>query len=362
MSALSPQRLDGAVALAAPAALVLLVALIGNTTEAGTREDVIAALVAVSIVVALHVFVGNSGVISFGHISFVALGAFAAGLMTIPAAIKPTLLPELFPFLAEHDMGNVPSLALAAALGGLFALLTGLPLMRLSGIAAGIATFAVLEITHNVLRFWEKIGPGAKTLSLVPETTDLAQATIGALIAIAVAFAYGRSRAGRTLRATREDGPAAQAVGVNIHRQRLLAFTISGALAGFAGGLLVHQLGSITTEQVYLDLTFLTLAMLIIGGAASLFGAVLGALLISFFDSFLLDAESGADVVGVELTLPNGSSTVILGVLMALVLILRPRGITKGKEVSLPRLRRREDSGLTFDQMSGTVPRRFDER
>ena len=362
MSALPRQGIDGAIALAAPVVLVLLVALVGSTTEAGTREDVIAALVAVTIVVALHVFIGNSGVISFGHISFVALGAFAAGLMTIPADIKPTLLPELFPFLADNDMGNVPSLALAAALGALFAFLAGLPLMRLSGIAAGIATFAVLEVTHNVLRFWEKIGPGAKTLSLVPETTDLTQATIGALIAIAVAFAYGRSRAGRTLRASREDGPAAQAVGVNIHRQRLLAFTISGALAGFAGGLLVHQLGSITTEQVYLDLTFLTLAMLIIGGAASLFGAVLGALLISFFDSFLLDAEGGTDLVGIELTLPNGSSTVILGVLMALVLILRPRGITKGKEVSLPRRRRRGDPNLTFDQMSGTVTTRADER
>jgi branched-chain amino acid transport system permease protein len=334
------RRPDGAVAFAAPAGLVLLVGLLGAATEAGTREDVIAALVAVTIVIALHVFIGNSGVISFGHISFVALGAFAAGLMTIPAAIKPTLLPELFPFLAENDMGNVPSLALAAALGGLFAFLAGLPLMRLSGIAAGIATFAVLEVTHNVLRFWEKIGPGAKTLSLVPETTDLTQATVGALIAVTVAFVYGRSRPGRVLRATREDGPAAQAVGVNIHRQRLLAFTISGALAGFAGGLLVHQLGSITTEQVYLDLTFLTLAMLVIGGAASLFGAVLGAILVSFLDSFLLDAENGTDLLGAELTLPNGSSTVILGVLMALVLILRPSGITGGKEASLRRLRR----------------------
>jgi hypothetical protein len=67
-------------------------------------------------------------------------------------------------------------------------------------------------------------------------------------------------------------------------------------------------------------------------------------------------------VVGVELTLPNGSSTVILGVLMALVLILRPRGITKGKEFSLPWLRRGGGSNLTFDQISGTVTRRADER
>ena len=63
---------------------------------------------------------------------------------------------------------------LATVVGGVFAFLVGLPLMRLSGLAAGIATFAVLEITHNLLREWTKIGPGATTLSLVPETTGLA--------------------------------------------------------------------------------------------------------------------------------------------------------------------------------------------
>ena len=68
------------------------------------------------------------------------------------------------------------------------------------------------------------------------------------------------------LRASREDAAAAQAVGVNVHRQRLWAFTLSGALAGFAGGLYVHMLGSITADQVYLELTFLTLAMLVVGG------------------------------------------------------------------------------------------------
>lgn len=330
---------DGAGEFLVPACLIVLVGVVGGFMAPGTEEDFITALVAVTIVIALHVFVGNSGVLSFGHISFVAIGAFAAGLMTIPATVKPTLMPELFPFLAEHDMGNIPSLVLAAALGGAFAALVGIPLMRLSGLAAGIATLAVLEITHNVLRFWEKIGPGAKTLSLVPETTDLFQATVGALIAAAAAILFRRSPPGRKLRASREDPPAAQAVGINIHRQRLLAFTISGALAGFAGGLLVHQLGSITTEQVYLDLTFLTLAMLVIGGASSLWGAVVGALLVSFLDSFLLNAEDGTNVLVADLTLPNGSSIVILGVLLALVLILRPGGITGGKEASLPFLR-----------------------
>ena len=110
-----------------------------------------------------------------------------------------------------------------------------------------------------------------------------------------------------------------------MHRQRLYAFVISGALAGFAGGLLVHELGSITTQQVYLDLTFLTLAMLVVGGVASLWGAVVGALLVSGLDSFLNDAEQGVHV-GFDLTLPDGTRLVAIGALMAIVLILRPSG------------------------------------
>ena len=159
---------------------------------------------------------------------------------------------------------------------------------------------------------------------------------VGALIAIAAAFAYQRSRFGRQLRATREDPQAAQAGGIDVHRQRLYAFVISGALAGFAGGLLVHELGSITTEQVYLDLTFLTLAMLVVGGVASLWGAVVGALLVSGLDSFLNDAEQGVHI-GFRLTLPDGTRLVAIGALMALVLILRPSGITGGREVTLRR-------------------------
>ena len=174
---------------------------------------------------------------------------------------------------------------------------------------------------------------------------------------------------------------------MHVHRQRLWAFTLSGALAGFAGALLVHQLGSITTEEVYLELTFITLAMLVvggmtslwgavigalagfagglyvhmlgsittdvvyleltfitlamlvIGGATSLWGAVIGALAVSALDSFLSQAEEGVNV-GFTFDLPQGTRLVILGTVMATMLILRPSGITGGREFSLPRVRR----------------------
>jgi branched-chain amino acid transport system permease protein len=332
------RRLDDLVALLGPVVLVIVVG-IGSTLVSRSNEiHFLNALVSVAVVVAIYVFVGSSGVLSFGQISFVAVGAFAAGVLTVPLESKTGVLPDLFPILRDHTIGNAASLALAALVGGVFAFLVGMPLMRLSGLAAGIATFAVLEITHNLLREWTKIGPGATTLSLVPETTGPLQATVGALLVIAVAFAYQLSPLGRKARATREDPAAAQAVGVSVHRQRLWAFTLSGALCGFAGGLLVHMLGSITTEQVYLELTFITLAMLVVGGLTSLLGAVVGALAVSGLDAVLGNAEDGISV-GFEVDLPEGSRLVILGALMALMLILRPSGITGGRELRLPRRR-----------------------
>lgn len=339
------RRVDRLLQPVGPVALVLAVGVLASLVSSAQEIYFLNALVSVAIVVAIYVFVGNSGVLSFGQIAFVAVGAFAAGVMSAPVESKLGVLEEAFPLLRDNSIGNVPSLLLAAAAGGVFAFVVGIPLMRLSGLAAGIATFAVLEITQNILREWTKIGPGATTLSSVPETTGPLQATVGALIAIAVAFVYQWSRAGRMLRASREDPFAAEGVGINIHVQRLVAFTISGALAGFAGGLLVHLLGSIETRQVYLDLTFLSLSMLVIGGITSLWGAVVGALAVSALDSFLAEAEEAVDVVGVTVDLPQGSRLVILGTLMAAMLILRPSGITGGREFSLGPLGRRARAG-----------------
>jgi branched-chain amino acid transport system permease protein len=325
------RRLDE---LAAPAALVVAAALVGTLVSTSTASYFTDALVKVAIVVALYVFIGNSGVLSFGHVAFVALGAWTAGVLSVPRSEKPAIMPNLAHWLAHREVGNLSSLLLAAVVGAVAAFVVGIPLMRLSGLAAGIATFAVLEITHNLLRYQEKVGPGLNTFSSVPETTGLRQAALGALVAVVAAFLYARSRYGRLLRATREDDAAARAVGASVYRQRLVAFTVSGALAGLAGGLYVHLL-PLNTESVYLDLTFITLAMLVIGGATSLFGAVVGALAVSALDSWLAVAENGTSVFGAHLDLPAGTRVVVVGVLMAVVLILKPSGLTGGRELRL---------------------------
>jgi branched-chain amino acid transport system permease protein len=320
--------------------LLVVVALIGSGTTAATQQNFITALISATIVYGLYVFVGNSGVISFGQISFVAIGAFSAGLFTIPTQPKHFVLVGLWSFIADHTVSNFASYLIAAGLGALFALIVGLPLMRLSGIAAGIATFAILEITYNLFLQWTKIGPGPTTLSLVPTSVGVWQALIGAVVAAIVAFLYQSSRRGRLLRASREDPAASQAIGVNVTRERWLAFTLSGGLCGLGGALLVHQLGSITVDQVYLELTFLTLAMLVIGGSGSLWGATVGALGISLLESWLSAAENTVHVVFFSVTLPNGASDLILGIIMAAMLLFRPQGVTGGAEFSLAFVRR----------------------
>ncbi|HEY5872743.1 MAG TPA: hypothetical protein VIT46_05850, partial [Gaiellaceae bacterium] len=126
-----------AVQLLAPAALVVSAGILGTFVSQATQIYFVTTLISVATVVAIYVFVGNSGVLSFGHISFFAVGVWAAGVLSIPEAEKPATMPYLFDFLSSTTVGNVPSLLIAAAVGGAFALLVGLPLMRLSGLAAG---------------------------------------------------------------------------------------------------------------------------------------------------------------------------------------------------------------------------------
>jgi len=315
-----------------PLLLITIVGVLSRGLSLALQGDAINILVTTTIVIGLYVFVGNSGVMSFGQVSFVAIGAFAAGILTSPVAIRHSTMPDLFSILGGTQISNLESLLLSAGLGAGFAFLAGIALMRLHGLPAGIATFAVLEITYNVLGFWDKVGPGATTLALVPVTTGLLQGTIGCAVAAIAAFGYQHSRSCRQLRATRENLAAAKGMGISVLRHRVIAFTLSGAICGFAGALLVHELGSIDVSEVYLDLTFLTLALLVIGGVGSLWGATVGGVVLGVVDAVLSNAETGISLGSLHMSLPEGSSTVIFGALMVTVLILAPKGISRGRE------------------------------
>ena len=121
---------------------------------------------------------------------------------------------------------------------------------------------------------------------------------------------------------------------------RWIAFTLSAFLSGVSGTLLAHFLGTVCVETYYLDLTFLLIAMLVIGGAGSLTGAVVGALAISLLSEALREAEAGFVISGTRFAAPAGIGDSVLALLMLIIILYRPKGIAGGREISFP-LRRR---------------------
>ncbi|MBC9937099.1 MULTISPECIES: branched-chain amino acid ABC transporter permease [unclassified Leucobacter] len=332
-----PESLAHLWTLAVPLGVVWLVAIIASAASKSASIDLGYALANLIIVVAMWTFIGNSGVLSFGHIAFVAVGAWTLALLTINPAMKHSLMPDLFPFLAEASANPFVALLLAAAVGGVVALVSGLALMRLHGLEAGIATFALLMLVVQILTYWKQIGPkSGQSMAGLPHSFDLQTILFIALGVIVLAWLYGRSRSARMLRASRDNVQAAPASGINITLHRLIAFTVSGALAGIGGAVWVQMNGLAQASQFSLDFTFTTIAMLVVGGMLSLWGAVVGTLLISALNHVLGIFEKGAQFGDVIVSIPSGSRLIVLGAVMVLILIFRPSGLTGGREAMWP--------------------------
>jgi branched-chain amino acid transport system permease protein len=324
-----------------PALLVLVAAAAEIAWAAGdsvTRGVVVVAMINLTLVIGLYVFVGTSGVFSFGSVGFASIGAYTAALLVIPPDQKSILQPDLPGFIAHSHFSSVE----ATLMGGVAAAAAGavlaVPLMRLNGIAAGLATFAVLVIIRTVANSWTEVTNGAAGISGVPVTTGKNAALVWALIAIAVGFVFQSTGLALRLRGSREDDVAARSLGVGIRTERRVAWVIHAFVMGVGGGLYAQYLGSFNSSFFYLALTFTTLAMLVVGGIKSLTGAVVGSLTISFIAEFLHRIEQGVHVGPLHIPARPGLREVGLAVIMLAILILRPRGLTNGRELPWLRL------------------------
>jgi branched-chain amino acid transport system permease protein len=323
-----------------PALLVLVVAVTEIAWATGgsvTKGIVIVSLINLILVVGLYIFVGNSGVFSFGSIGFASIGAYTAGLLVIPADQKAILQPDLPGFIAHTTFGSIG----ATLMGGLVAALVGaafaIPLMRLNGLAAGLATFAMLVIIRTVANSWTAVTNGAAGLSGLPVTTSKNAAMAWALIAIAAGFAFQSTGLGLRLRGSREDDVAARSLGVGVRTERRVAWVVHAFIMGVGGGLYGQYLGSFNASFFYLALTFTTLAMLVVGGMTSLTGAVIGSLTISFIAELLHRIEQGPHIGPLHIPPRPGLREVGLAMIMLAILILRPRGLANGRELPWPR-------------------------
>jgi branched-chain amino acid transport system permease protein len=317
--------------------IVVLLVMAALTYQFGSRafnRTVVEMLVNIMVVVGLYVFIGNSGLLSFGHISFMCLGAYMTAWLTIPPMMKSVTLKGLPAWLLHTQLPMWVATPISGALAALFALIVGRVIMRLSGIAASIATFGLLGVVNNVYSNWDSVTGGQGSIVGIPPTMNVWVGCLGAAVAITIAYLYSISRSGLALRATRDEAVAASASGIDIVRERLIAFVVSAFILGLAGALYAHFLSIVNPGAFYLRTTFITLSMLVVGGMYSLTGAVTGVVAISAAIELFRNLEKGISLGGLTLAIPNGVQEIAIGIITIVILMFLPTGLTRNGEFS----------------------------
>jgi len=305
-------------------------------------------------VLGIYIFIGTSGVPSFGHVAFIGIAAHLQALLTLNPSFKSMLLPNLPQWLARLELGLWPAMLITVAFVGIFALLIGIPFSRMGDAATGIVTICFLAVIHNVLNAWETYTAGVKVLYGIPEYCNLWTAAGLAMAMILVARFFRDSAAGLELRASREDKEAARCTGVNVANRRLHAWVLSAMVMAVAGALLVHFLTIVNPLQFYLGLTFSLIAMLIVGGLSTVSGVVLGTFFMTIVIEILRRIGEGVVIGPIHLPPFHGLTLMGTGAAIIIVMFWHPDGIIAFYEIDerIAAWRRRAEKKQTQPPLS----------
>jgi branched-chain amino acid transport system permease protein len=317
-------------------ALVSLIGWLGTSVLPNYIERVMIVMVInVILVASLGLSNGFTGVFSLGHPGFVALGAYVSGILTLAVDRKASYLPDLPGFLSGIALPFLPATLIAGIFCGLVAFVIGIPLMRLSGNYVSVATLGFLVIVNNVLINAEQFTRGSRTFTGIPDYTNLWWALGWASVTLFVLSRVAYSSLGRAMRASREDGIAAQAVGIRILPTRLLAFTVGAFFAGVGGALYGHYLVSFSPAIFFIAMMVAQLTMLVLGGQGSLTGMTLGVVIVTVLSEVLQNLQRGFKIGPVTIPELFGASQIVLGLIFILVMVFRPQGLMGDAEISL---------------------------
>lgn len=325
------------------ALILVTLAVVQGVGDVTLEEDAMRLFLFMILVLGWQLFSGNSGIMSFGHIAFMAVGAYFAALLTMSPTLKEGTFADMPRFLASWihpaQLGLLEAMLAGAALAAVIAAIFGIAVARLQGVAAAIATLAVLVIMNTFILQTPSLTGGSDVLVGVPRETTPGFAAIVLVVVIFGVYGFKQSRHGLRLRASRENEGAARSVAVNVRLERYLAFVLAGFVCGLGGALYAHYFTGFAPPDFYFELTFIIVAMLVVGGMHSVSGAVVGAYFLSIV---YLGARRG-EVDGVfGVVPPSGTANLLLAVALLLVLLLRPQGITGGREVPWPDAWRRK--------------------
>ncbi len=256
--------------------------------------------------ISLNLTVGILGELSLGHAGFMSVGAFVGTFITVST---------------QNSMSPVLSYILAVVFGviaaGLMGFLIGIPVLRLNGDYLAIVTLAFGEIIKNVLNSFyigidstglhlsfenstalgleesgEVIINGAMGVTGIPRLSTFTWGFIFILITLFVTLNFINSRTGRAVMAIRDNKIAAQSVGINIAKYKIIAFTISAALAGLAGVLYSHSLATVVARRFDYNTSILILVFVVVGGMGNIRGSIIAAAALTILPELLRELES----------------------------------------------------------------------
>ena len=281
------------------------------------------------VAVGLNLLMGYAGQVSLGHAAFVAIGAYTSAILTVRVGVSPWL-----------------ALIAAALITALVAAAVGMPALRLRGHYLAMATLGFGMIVHRIALQWDGLTASDRGISgipplsiegvtLVSSTNDLGTYYVVWLVALLAVLGCSNivdSRVGRAMRAVHGSEVAAETAGVNTARYKLQVFVLSAVLAGLAGSLYAHYMTYINPDPFDFAHSIALVVMVVIGGMASTWGAVVGAGSVQFIE-VLLDARH-----------LHEQKPVAYGLILMLIMIFLPQGLARGGIDIAARLRRRRQA------------------
>ncbi len=314
--------------------------------------------------VSMNLLNGFTGLFSLGHAGFMLIGAYTYAILTIPSEARDVVYQYYdaairlsFPEALGNAMGPVGTLlgvvlAIVAAglVATLIAWLIGLPVLRLKSDYLAIATLGFAEVVRAVFQ-WGKLGPvtngsnplksfvrinsfqlklGGTTISLTTFVPVLLATVCIALIVLLVNSTYGRS-----FKAIRDDEVAAEAMGINLARHKIMSFCISSFFAGVSGAGMAMVLGIAQASNFKSAMTYEILLMVVLGGIGSISGSCIGAMLFIAASEWWLRGLDSGSFLGINAPgiFRNGFRLVVFSVIIMIVVLFFRKGIMGDREL-----------------------------
>ncbi len=300
----------------------------------------------------LNLINGFTGQFSIGHAGFMAIGAYSSAYFTVNygEAIEKAVSGSSGGFISA-SLVLIIAIIIGAVVAAITGLIVGIPSLRLKGDYLAIVTLGFAEIIRIVILNIDAVG-GA-TGYTVPGYADFLWIGFFAVVTIVVVHNIVKSDMGRALVSIREDELAAEAMGVNTTRYKVVSFVISSSFAGVAGVLFAHYNKFLSTNDFQFIKSFEVIIMIVIGGMGSMTGAIIGAIVVTLLPE-LLRLLPDIAVPGIGIVKFADLRLVIFAIILILTMLFRPQGIFGTREFGLSWLKRPRTSPEGDETVGGT--------